>query len=363
MSSPLSVEAGPFTLGVREQREPRRRLLARVLGGTPSHRPATPRRPVPPPAEAIALASQQAALLRVATAVASGAAPEDVYRLVGQEAAGILGVEIGAVVRFDSDGFGTLVGQWPPELNGASGERTISLEGGSATALVARTGQPARVADAGVAVPVLVGGRLWGALKVATTRPEGLPPNAERELSRFAELIGLAIANAATRDELASLALTDHLTGLANRRAFDLQLGQEIERARRHLRSLSLVILDLDLFKSVNDEHGHDVGDRVLAETARRLAICARAEDTVSRLGGEEFAWILPECRDAGAYAAGERARRAIQADPFPTAGQLTTSCGIAILGENDDLESLLRRADAALYRAKSEGRNRTVIL
>jgi diguanylate cyclase (GGDEF)-like protein len=162
----------------------------------------------------------------------------------------------------------------------------------------------------------------------ATTRDAPIGAGAEARLERFADLVALAIANAEAQTRLMAQAANDPLTGLANHRTFFERLDAEVQRARRHGDPLSLVIIDLDHFKRVNDVHGHLAGDGVLVETAGRLAALARAEDTVARIGGEEFAWLLPECDAREAWVAGERARRAIADTPFPGVGRLTMSGG-----------------------------------
>ena len=137
------------------------------------------------------------------------------------------------------------------------------------------------------------------------------------------------------------------------------RLGVEIQAARRQGRPLSLVLLDLDHFKRVNDVYGHSVGDEVLAEVARRLTAATRAGETIARVGGEEFAWVLPATEGANARAAAERARRAVSARPFPVVGKLTLSAGVAELGAPArDAEDLFRLADVALYWAKGRGRD-----
>jgi len=329
----------------------------------------------------LALAAREAeegALRRVATAVAHAVDATAVFELVAREVSQLLGVEIGAVARFDSDEFGTFVGAWPPSAAAAFGH-SIALRGGnSAIARVAHTGVaqrlegyaprsaggPAGVEDlgmsGGVAAPIMIAGRAWGAVGAATTGGGPLPADAELRIGRFADLTAAAIGNAAALELLNAQAGTDAVTGLANHRIFNERLSEEAERSRRHGRGLSIVILDLDGFKDVNDTHGHAVGDRVLAEAARRLAAQARHGELMARVGGEEFGWILPETESANALMAAERARRAIAEEPFAGVGTLTLSAGVSSLEGSGDVELLMRMADRALYRAKASGRNTT---
>ncbi|MEQ9336480.1 MAG: sensor domain-containing diguanylate cyclase [Miltoncostaeaceae bacterium] len=167
------------------------------------------------------------------------------------------------------------------------------------------------------------------------------------------------ITDISSRRDAERQARTDVLTGLANRRAFIEALGAEIGRATRLEEPLALVMLDLDRFKDVNDTHGHVVGDRVLTETADRLRGVAREHDTLARIGGEEFAWLLPDTGPDGALAAAERARLAVRGEPYEVAGLLTISAGVAAgMGEALAGEELMARADEALYRAKRGGRD-----
>lgn len=171
---------------------------------------------------------------------------------------------------------------------------------------------------------------------------------------------------AAKNEILEKLALTDPLTGLANRRAFLQALEAEISRVERHGRPASLLFLDLDHFKKVNDTHGHAVGDEVLAAFSQVLRRGSRRGDLAGRIGGEEFAVLLPATGLAPGTLVAERIRRSTEARPLgrTAPSPVTVSVGVASTeggatpGEAGDL---LRRADEALYRAKSEGRNRVV--
>ena len=159
---------------------------------------------------------------------------------------------------------------------------------------------------------------------------------------------------------LSELATTDALTGLRNRRAFDHSLQLELAIVDRRDAPLSLLMLDVDHFKRINDSLGHEAGDKVLLAIARLLSGCARVIDVVARVGGEEFAVILPNTDAQGALEVAERMRIAVaQANwlGHPT----TISLGVATLQEKEDAGGLYARADAALYAAKTAGRNRVI--
>jgi two-component system cell cycle response regulator len=162
-------------------------------------------------------------------------------------------------------------------------------------------------------------------------------------------------------------AITDALTGLHNRRYMESHLGTLVEQAQARGKPLTVLVLDIDFFKAVNDTHGHDAGDDVLREFAVRLKKSIRGIDLACRHGGEEFVVVMPDTDMAVATMVAERLRRRIAADPFPIAqGQrkveVTISIGLAALGGADDAAaSVLKRADQALYRAKRDGRNRVV--
>ncbi len=163
-------------------------------------------------------------------------------------------------------------------------------------------------------------------------------------------------------EELARLAREDALTGLPNRRAFDDALARVVARAERSGAALAAVVLDVDHFKRVNDGHGHAAGDAVLAAVAARAAGALRAGDLLARVGGEEFAALLPGADLAAAAEAAERIRAAVGGTPIEAEGRalaVTVSLGCAALQRGEAGPALLARADARLYAAKAGGRNR----
>ena len=163
------------------------------------------------------------------------------------------------------------------------------------------------------------------------------------------------------------MAVTDALTGLYNRRYLETHLAHLIEHAVNRGKPLSVLTLDVDFFKAVNDTHGHDAGDRVLQEISGRIRAAIRNIDLACRTGGEEFVVVLPSTDLQTAERVGERIRKSVAAKPF-NAGpdcvlKITASVGISALTTVDDrVEDILKRADQALYRAKREGRNRVIL-
>jgi diguanylate cyclase (GGDEF)-like protein len=164
-------------------------------------------------------------------------------------------------------------------------------------------------------------------------------------------------------EELAHLAMVDGLTGVYNRRRFLSLLDVEWERYRRYKRPLSLLMLDIDLFKSLNDRFGHSVDDQVLAHFARICQDSKRGADIAARIGGEEFALLLPETDIGEARIAAERIRQAVADNPVNCNGNdifVTVSIGLATANPGmDDPKALMKAADQALYAAKNAGRNR----
>ena len=158
--------------------------------------------------------------------------------------------------------------------------------------------------------------------------------------------------------KLERLSITDRLTGLYNRLKLDEVLESEIQRATRSCHVFSVILIDIDHFKHINDQHGHPTGDRVLAGLAPLLHAGTRSTDLVGRWGGEEFLLICPNTEAAGALRLAETLRQAIQDHPFPGLGQQTASLGVASFVQGDSASDIVSRADLALYAAKTAGRN-----
>ena len=197
-----------------------------------------------------------------------------------------------------------------------------------------------------------------GTLCVADTKPRDASPEQVAVLADLARLVVDEL-------ELRRLAATDSLTGLLTPRSFTAEATRNLERARRDQQTLSVIMLDIDHFKAVNDRHGHAAGDHVIRAVASAASDELRASDLLGRLGGEEFAFVLPECDIVQAAALAERLRLAVarrSIESHPGIG-FTASFGVTELADADScLSDLLARADAALYRAKECGRNRVVI-
>ncbi len=162
-----------------------------------------------------------------------------------------------------------------------------------------------------------------------------------------------------TCSELEYLVLTDRLTGVGNRRAFDKAVAIEVSRANRYGIPVSVIMLDIDHFKRVNDDYGHAVGDQVLVSLTRRLAARLRDTDSIFRWGGEEFAVITPCTPISGAQVLAEAMRQSVAELPFETVGRVTISLGLAQLQLDENAAQWVARADRFLYEAKRQGRNR----
>ncbi len=286
------------------------------------------RRSVPPTPENYAREYRRAAGLPVnadidpsaGTAASEGAAMLlNLAQTIGQAAAGLtVGIE-----RFGGD-LKTMVGEM--DQRGPEGVRSV-IEGLTASGLAMQT-------------------------TIETSRSE-----LDSTRSRLEQVTTeLESARAQAR--------TDPLTGAVNRRGMEEVLGREIARARRTGSPLSLALLDIDHFKRINDEHGHDVGDQALVHFAKVTKLAVRGSDVICRFGGEEFAVVLPETSTKQAFFVVDRLRLKLDSARLPVAGgelQIRFSAGVAeYYGEDQD--ALLKRADEAMYAAKRSGRNRVMV-
>jgi diguanylate cyclase (GGDEF)-like protein len=216
-----------------------------------------------------------------------------------------------------------------------------------------------------MAIPLRSHGRVTGALRVASRRPFAYEPEDFDVLQRLADFVAVAVENQRLLDANRRMAEVDGLTSVCNHRHFRTLLTRETERARQLSQPLALVMVDVDHFKRVNDNHGHPVGDAVLRHVAGLLARRVRRSDVVARYGGEEFAILLPGSDATAAARLAEELREVIAAGPgvgsepvLPTA--VTASFGVAALPADAATEvDLIEAADQALYRAKRAGRNR----
>jgi two-component system, cell cycle response regulator len=240
-----------------------------------------------------------------------------------------------------------------PERSFTAMDKTVIFDGGTQVrGLAALKIFPLRSGDA-----------TFGTLVCGSRHRDALPEKSQIELSLLAMQAAESVARTRLYEHVEKLATTDGLTGLLNRRTFNAQLATRLREAQRYRRHLSLLLVDIDHFKKVNDTHGHLAGDAVLRGVAAIAASQARETDIVARYGGEELALVLPETDSAGARAIAERLRAAAAAADHPTEKghvRVTISLGIATWpGDGAAAEELIEAADKALYRAKQAGRNR----
>jgi len=222
-----------------------------------------------------------------------------------------------------------------------------------------------------LSLPILSEGRTMGVVNLSDKATgEVFSDDDLRSLQSMTAQATIAIGRSTYYEQsrhLRKISITDSLTGLLNRRYFQERLAEEVDRSGRHQHPLSLMMIDIDHFKTYNDANGHPAGDKALVLVGRALRAGVRVIDVVSRFGGEEFSVILPETRKTEALEIGDRIRTEIERLYFPgeealPQGRLTVSIGVAAFPEDaDELKTLIQRADRALYHAKAQGRNTIV--
>jgi diguanylate cyclase (GGDEF)-like protein len=216
-------------------------------------------------------------------------------------------------------------------------------------------GDASSLPRAALVMPLRAGNRTIGSLSAVTrSTPPSFPEETVDALEALAQRAGPALANAQRFVEAIRLAELDSLTGLHNQRVFHDLLAREVGRSRRYGRRCSLIVLDLNDFKRINDRIGHLAGDTVLAEVAARMRQVVRSSDIACRVGGDEFAVILPESTRGDADHLAARIERAVSSEPIAKSGTLTISAGVAELSSEDTPSDLFNRADEDLYRAKA---------
>jgi len=224
---------------------------------------------------------------------------------------------------------------------------------------------PAEAVASFLSVPFSRGDKPTGLLALGGARPLAAAQESMRLLERIAPQVHLVVDNARLYREVHHLAITDGMTGLYNRRYADELLGHEFARSVRYQSPLSVLLMDIDLFKRINDHYGHATGDLVLQRIAKVLQSGVRSADIVGRYGGEEIIVILPQTLPDNALRTAERLRKAVRALAFPEIDdELRVTVSIGLSGwetaseDATDREALVRQADAALYEAKREGRD-----
>jgi diguanylate cyclase (GGDEF)-like protein len=221
-----------------------------------------------------------------------------------------------------------------------------------------------REAQSELCLPLVSFGQAVGVLSLSSARKNAFRLTDIGSLECVADISAAAFQNAMYLDRVRQLAYRDGLTGIFNRRFFEMRILEELERARRYHLALTIMMIDLDGFKSLNDEFGHLLGDEALRQMAAIFSEQMRKADVVCRFGGDEFAILLPETSGQNAQRAAEKLRRTVAGWSFPGVPRpMTVSVGIASFPEHGaSRDELIKTADDALYRAKQEGRNRVVL-
>lgn len=214
-----------------------------------------------------------------------------------------------------------------------------------------------------IEIPMMARGEVYGLLVVE----EDAASSAEEQVrirdlaGALAEAMSLSLANLALRDRLRAQALRDPLTGLYNRRHLEEAFERHLAQAERDGSALSLIMIDLDHFKAINDNHGHAMGDAVLASVGTAIAQGLRPCDIACRYGGEEFAILLPDCSPSSARSRAEELRERIERLSSTHRIPVSASIGVGTSPDTSSGASLFADADRALYRAKKEGRNKVI--
>lgn len=213
-------------------------------------------------------------------------------------------------------------------------------------------------------LPLVSLGETIGVLALESARAGAFTSNDVQPLESVADICAAAIQNARYVDRVRHMAYVDGLTGIFNRRYFEMRITEEMERAKRYENALALVMVDIDHFKRLNDEFGHLLGDEVLRQVSSLFVQNLRKSDIVCRYGGEEFVLLMPQTTLEQASAAAVKLRKTVEGWTFPgVARPVTISLGVASFpADGDSRDALVSAADRALYAAKQSGRNKTIV-
>lgn len=216
-------------------------------------------------------------------------------------------------------------------------------------------------------IPLMMGNETIGVLNLNESEDDLFIKNNLNNILNIADFISLSIGNAVLYEQAKKVAVTDALTGIANRSSMEMALTNEFERSKRYDAPLAVIFLDIDNFKVVNDTYGHQKGDEVLVAVASLLQKFCRTNDVAARYGGEEFLMLLPHSNAQGAFKIAERVREEVMKMTFfwkESPFSVTISCGVAELNKDfmGNAEQLVAAGDRALYDAKNGGRNKSVI-
>ena len=217
-----------------------------------------------------------------------------------------------------------------------------------------------------VSIPLMIEKEIVGLLNINDVGQDSFDVGDLDFILNLSEFIAMSISNAVLYEQANKLAVTDGLTGISNRQSVEKSLQIEFERSKRYNSPLSLILLDVDHFKDVNDTYGHQKGDEILIAFASLLKKACRANDIAARYGGEEFLMILPQSNAQGAFKIAERVREEMMKISF-TGNEsnfaVTVSCGVAEFNKDyESINKLIAAVDQALYEAKNGGRNRTIL-
>jgi diguanylate cyclase (GGDEF)-like protein len=309
-------------------------------------------------------------LLKVAEAVNSSLSLSDVLNIALTQAGRLMGAVAGAMylvtpgkaemrrqadynLTHNAKGAGRKFEEEPFRSLSEGRPTVVSLDPAHAPGLEGG-GHPSHV----LVVPVHRATQLMGAFELYLQGSRELTDEQSSLLLGVAAQAAMAISHAQLYQAQEENALTDELTKLPNRRHLAQRFLEEMQRARRHHKSMAFLMIDIDHFKLINDTYGHLQGDAVLAELAKILVAGKRESDVAARYGGEEFGVLLHETNEVGAMTLAERIRAKVEAADFPGGLRLSISIGVAATDDDAQFTALLEKADQALYAAKQAGRN-----